>query len=804
MGLYEFGPFCLNPLKRIVLRDGEPLPLTPKCFDILLALVEHPGEVLVKEELMESVWPDTVVEEGNLNRNISTLRKALGESPNDHRYIVTVPGRGYRFVAEVREVPEDHPMASRHAPQGAGIAESLEFPHEPFARKASVQPLPGPSPSIVRSQSPQRFSGLRRRILWVAVGAVACSLAVVIVFRLGFRTKAVLSATDQVLIVDFSNTTGDAVFDDTLKQAVSVDLSQSPYLNILSDARVSSTLKLMTKPPDTRLTGDVARDLCQRAGGRAYIAGSIARLGAQYVIGLNAVDCRSGDSIALEQVVAQSKEQVLNALGGVTTKLRGKLGESLSSVDKSDTPLMQATTFSLEALQAFSQGDIARDRKGDAAAVPFFKRAIELDPNFALAYDALGLTYSNLDEPGLASENIAKAYALRERTSEREKFEIATNYSQIATGELEKANQIAELWAQAYPRDAYPRNILGVNYEFLGQYEKAVAEMSEAARLNPDGVVLLSNLMEDYTALGQLDQAKATYQLALARKLDHPYLHADRYGLAFLENDDAEMSRQVAWAAEHTGAEDLLISSESDTNAFFGHLGRAREFSRLAIASSQRADQKETAALWQMNAALREAEFGNSARAKQETAAALAIAASRDVQVLAALALARAGEARQAQKMSDQVAKQFPLNTVLRGYWLPTIRAAIALDRDKPSEAVETLQACLPYELGYPNPEVEVGRYLYPVYVRGQAYLLIHRGSEGLAEFQKFLDRRSVAVNSPLGALTRLGLARAYNLLGENAKSRAAYEDFFHLWKDADPDIPILAQARAEYSRLSH
>src|SRR5712692_8048976 len=761
MGLYEFGPFCLNPLKRIVLRDGEPLPLTPKCFDILLALVEHPGEVLVKEELMESIWPDTVVEEGNLNRNISTLRKALGESPNDHRYIVTVPGRGYRFVAEVREVPEDRPVVSRHAPQGAGIAESLEFPHEPFARKATVQPLPVPSPSIVRAQSPQRFSSLlRRRILWVAVGAVACTLAVVIVFRPGFKAKPVLSATDQVLIADFSNTTGDTVFDDTLKQAVSVQLAQSPYLNILSDARVSAMLKLMTKPPDIKITADIARDLCQRAGAKAYIAGSITALGKQYVIGLSAEDCRTGERLALTQVRAEDKEHVLNALDQAAVAIRERLGESSSAVQKSDTPLAEATTSSLEALKSYSLGDIARDRKGDAAAVPFFKRAIELDPNFALAYDALGITYSSLDEPGLAKENITKAYELRGRLSEREKFEIAANFSQIAVGELEKANQIAELWAQAYTRDPYPHNILGVNYEFLGQYEKAAAEMSEAARLNPDGVVLFSNLMEDYTALGRFDQAKATYQLALARKLDHPYLHADRYSVAFLENDDAEMSRQVAWATGRTGAEDFLISSESDTSAFFGHLGRARTFSRLAIASSRRADQKETAALWQMNAALREAEFGNSARAKQETAAALAIAASRDVQVLAALALAQAGEANQAQKMSDDVAKQFPLNTVLRGYWLPTIRAAIALDRDKPSEAIEALQACLPYELGYPNPEVEVGRYLYPVYVRGQAYLLMHRGSEGLAEFHKFLDRRSVVVNSPLGALARLGLAR--------------------------------------------
>ena len=352
-GLYEFGPSRINPLKRIVLRDSEPLPLTPKCFDILLALVEHAGEVLVKEELMESVWPDTVVEEGNLNRNISTLRKVLGEFPNDHRYIVTVPGRGYRFVAEVREAPEELPKVTRDEPRETAVGESREYPHDPFSRKGTVQPLPIPAPSIVHSPVPRRFARIPLSALWLTVGGVASAFALLILVRFGLRTRPVLSATDQVLIADFSNTTGDPVFDDTLKQAVSVQLTQSPYLNILSDARIRATLQLMTKPQDTKLTPEVAQDLCQRAGCKTYISGSIANLGNQFVIGLRAINCRTGDLLAQEQVTAQNKESVLKALDVAGTNLRKKLGESLITVQRFDTPLAEDTTPSLEALKAY-------------------------------------------------------------------------------------------------------------------------------------------------------------------------------------------------------------------------------------------------------------------------------------------------------------------------------------------------------------------------------------------------------------------------------------------------------------------
>jgi tetratricopeptide (TPR) repeat protein len=393
-------------------------------------------------------------------------------------------------------------------------------------------------------------------------------------------------------------------------------------------------LKLMTTPADSKLTPDVARDLCERAGCKAYIAGSIASLGSQYVIGLSAADCHTGDILAQEQVTAENKEHVLMGLDQAAAEIRRRLGESRHTLEKFDTPLIEATTPSLEALKSFSLGNLARDKKGDAATIPFYQRAIELDPSFALAYDALGITYSNLDEPGLASEYITKAYDLRGRLSEREKFQIAANYSQIVTGELEKANQISELWAQAYPQDDYPHNLLGVNYEFLGQYEKAIAEMQEAVRLNPDGVVLRSDLMEDYAALNRLDEAGATYRQALERKLDHPYLHADMYGVAFLQGDKTEMDRQVALSIGAQGAEDLLLSIESDTKAFSGNLAKAREYSRRAVDAAKRNNQKETAAEWQMNEALREAEFGNFEVARRQTAEALSLASTRTYRFL--------------------------------------------------------------------------------------------------------------------------------------------------------------------------
>jgi eukaryotic-like serine/threonine-protein kinase len=797
--LYEFGPFSLNPLKRIVLCGNEPVPLTPKCFDILLVLVEHSDEVLVKEELMERVWPDTAVEEGNLNRHISTLRKLLGESPNDHRYIVTVPGRGYRFVADVREVLEEASTVSRHEPNGSDDA--VEIASEIHGKKGVVQPITAHAPVIVRPQVTAHPSFFGGRLVWVGTGAAACVLTMALLYVFVFRAKPALGANDRILIADFSNTTGDAVFDDTLKQAVSVDLSQSPYLNILSDAKVSATLKLMTKAPDTRLAGDIARDLCQRAGCKAYITGSIARFDTQYVISLNAIDCESGDSIAREQVKAASKDQVLNGLDEAASTLRQKLGESLSTVREFRTPLVDATTPSLEALKAYSLG-LQKDQVNDAAAIPFLKRALELDPEFASAYAALAVCYRNLGESGLARENFSKAFDLRGHVSEREKLLIAARYYNHVTGELQKAIDAYQLWVQAFPRDAAARSNLGSLYGASGQYEKSIAETQEAIRLDPDSGTNYSNLILAEAALDRLDDAKKTFEQQMARKINDPIARVNWFGVAFVLGDANEMEAQMVWSAGQPEGEDNFLAARSDAEGYYGHGHKAREYSVKAIESALRNDEKETAAQWEMDGAIREAEFGNREFARRQTKAARALTTSHDTQILAALTLARTDDNAEAERLANDLEKRYPLDTLVINYWIPVIRASVEINRNNPARAIEILQPTGPYELASPVTWSGLGGPMYPAYLRGAAYLQLHQGNNAVVEYQKIADHPGFMLACPLGGLARLGMARAYLEAGDQTKARTYYQKFFTLWKDADPDIPILVAARAEYTNL--
>jgi tetratricopeptide (TPR) repeat protein len=437
--------------------------------------------------------------------------------------------------------------------------------------------------------------------------------------------------------------------------------------------------------------------------------------------------------------------------------------------------------------------------KGDAASIPFQKRALELDPNFAAAYAALGVAYMNLGQASLAAESIEKAYALRDKVSEREKYRISSLYYQNVTGELEQATQVYELWAKSYPLDSVPHGNLGDLYGQLGQYEKAVTEAQEALRLEPS-IVEYTNLAGDYLSLGRLEDAGKSIEQAKARNLDGDFLHQEIYYLSFLKGDVAEMERQVAWAAGKPGTEDLLLSVQSDTEAYYGRLGKARDFSRRAVDAAVRANAKEAAALWQVNAALREAEFGNSAVAKQDVASALTLAPGRDVKLFAALALARAGETARAKTIAEELEKNYPSQTVLKVYWLPAIKAATELNAGNSTQALVFLEAAAPYELGQP-PQLQLGT-MYPAYIRGQAQLMAHNGAAAVSEFQKFFDHRGVVINFPLGALAHLGLARAYVLSGDTAKAKTAYQDFLALWKDANPDIPILKEARAEFAKL--
>ena len=611
------------------------------------------------------------------------------------------------------------------------------------------------------------------------------------------RRARVLTEKDTIVLADFTNTTGDTVFDDMLKQALAVDLGQSPFLNILSEDKVRQTLRRMTRSPFEKLTQDLAREVCQRAGSKAYLAGSIAALGTQYVIGLEALDCASGDALARQQVTAAGKERVLPALDRAAAKLRNQVGESLSSVQKFDVPI-EATTPSLEALKNYSIGSKVADDKGDAASIPFFKQAIELDPNFPTAYADLANAYANLNQPSLALEYATKAYQLRNRVTEKEKLDISAIYFR-ATGEVEKEVQTYEVWIADYPRMDSPYSNLGNNYDRMGQYDKALVEQQEALRLAPDSVYSYINLGATYLFLNRLEEAKATFDQALAHHLDSGFLRGNVYLLAFLRGDIAQMQKQVAWAAGKPGDEDLLLSMQSDSEAFYGRLRLARDFSRRAVDSAVRADSKETAAFWQVNAALREAELGYAASARQGVTVALALSSGRDVKVVSALTLARIGDVPRAEALAEELQKNYPLNTLLKLYWLPTINAAIALNKGNSSQALVDLEAAAPYELGVTETVVN---YLYPAYVRGQAYLRTRNGTAAAAEFRKMLDQRGIVVNFVTGSLAHLQLGRAYAMAGDRTKAKVIYQDFLSLWKDADPDIPTLKEAKAEYAKL--
>ncbi len=604
-----------------------------------------------------------------------------------------------------------------------------------------------------------------------------------------------LTDKDSIVLADFDNKTGDSVFDETLKQGLAVQLEQSPFFDLVSEPKINETLKLMGRPPGGRLTPDVAREACQRLGGKAMLAGSIAALGSQYVIGLKAVNCNSGDVLAEVQEQATNKEAVLKALDSAAASLRGKLGESLSSVQKYATPLEQATTSSLEALQAYSLGAQALNERDDnPAAITLLQQAIRLDPNFSMAYALLGTCQRNLGETSLAAQNMRKAYELRERASEREKFEIESDYYNSVTGDLEKARQSYELWTQTYPRDdAALANLVFLHYS-LGQYEKALEAAREAVHLDPASGNNYENLAGAFMFANQPDGALGTIAVASTKKLDTPYLHLMVYLLAFLENNAISMAEEVTWATGKPGIEDVFLSAEADTAAYSGQLAKAREFSFRAVASAKNAQENEPAASYESSAALREALFGNPAEARKRAAATLELSAGRDVQYKAALALALTGQAARAQALADDLNKRYPEDTIVQFAELPTLHAQLALGRNDASKAIDALQAAAPYELG-------TGAGLHPIYVRGQAYLAAHEGSKAAGEFQKIIDHRVLVLN-PIGALAHLGLARAYVLQGDTSKAKVAYQDFLALWKDADPGVPALKEAKTEYTKL--
>ena len=637
-----------------------------------------------------------------------------------------------------------------------------------------------------------------RRLPWKAIAAALVLLAIIGGGIWYWQAHRVVhfKGRDTVVLADFTNTTGESVFDSTLKQALAIELEQSPYLNVLSDQRVRSTLKLMDRPLDTRLTNEVANEVCLRSNSKALMTGSIQNIGSHYLIGLRALDCQTGETLASAKSEADSRDAVLTSLGDAGDEVRGKLGESLASIQGHSKPIDQATTSSLEALQAFTQGRQMQWSKGDAASISFHKRAIELDPNFARAYAALGMANFNLGNTRESMEEFSRAFELRNRVSERERFYIEAGYYSFATGELLKADEVYKQWIAAYPDDFMPYANLPLNQIALAEYDKALETARQAAQLGPESAAGPQQIMAAYISLGRYDEAKAIYDEAIQKFPNVEFLHEQRYQIAFLQRDDSVMQQQVQWG-DGRPAPVMLLMAEIDTESYFGRLDRARKLADAAVQRVLGIGNQDQTALIKALVAVGEADLGNTEAAQFQAVQALHISESRDVMVAASIAMAQSGDVSGAEKLTTKLNQQFPLDTIVQGYWLPTIHAVIALQRNNPQQAIAALEPALPYELGN-----EGYLFLYPIYVRGLAYLRAHQGDEAAAEFNKILQHRGIVKNMPHASLAILQLARAQTMSGEAREARKSYQDFLALWNNADPNLPILKDAHKEYQKL--
>jgi tetratricopeptide (TPR) repeat protein/predicted Ser/Thr protein kinase len=632
---------------------------------------------------------------------------------------------------------------------------------------------------------------------WKAMmGAAAVVLALFAAGYFYLHRAPKLTDKDTVVLADFENKTGDSVFDGTLRQGMAAQLEQSPFLSLISDERIQQTLSRMGQPQGARLTPQIAKEVCERVGGAAVLNGSIAPLGSQYVLGLRASNCHTGDVLDVEQVQAAKKEDVLTALSQIAAKFRTRIGESLAAVEK-QTPLEEATTPSLEALQAFSAGWKAANSNGFADGVPLVKRAVEIDPKFAMAHAYLGNFYSALGESVLATESNSSAYRLRDRASERERFYIEANYDRTVTGNLEKARQTCESWAQRYPRDAMPHGLLsGFISQGSGKYETSIEEARKAIALDPDLTPAYTNLASSYVYLDKPGEAENTLQ----RVSGHLIL---RYYISFLKGDLAGMERELALSKGKPEVEDRMSHSEALVLARSGQLRLARRTARRAVDLALQAGQHERAATFEAGVAVWEAFFGNESAARRNAMEALDLSKGRDVEYAAAFALAFASDSSRSQSLANELARRFPEDTAVQFYYLPTLRALFALKSGKSSEAIDLLQVALPNELAIsPIAFVAFFGSLDSAYIRGEAYLAAHQGPEAAAEFRKILDHRGIVYGDPIGALARLQLARAFKMSGDTAKAKTAYQDFLDLWKEADSNIPILKDAQAEYFKL--
>src|ERR1700733_8389161 len=705
-----------------------------------------------------------------LKRDTESGRKIAAEEPPDTETARQGPSSS---SSSSSLQSNQHPSASSQAASSSASARrtGVSAPQE-----ATAAPLAAPS---------------RTAIAFWAWLAIAVLLAAAIAGGLYWRSRPAqqLTEKDSILLADFVNTTGDPVFDGTLKQALAVQLEQSPYLNIVPDRTIRSALQFMGRSADERVTGSVAREICEREHIKAMLSGSIATLGSQYVAALDASSCAPGDSLAREQVTAATKEAVLSAVGKAASSLRGKLGESLASIQKFDTPVTEATTSSLEALKAYAAADELRNGGSEAESIPLFQHATEVDPNFAMAHARLAAIYNNLGEEDRSVAEAKKAFDLRERVRERERFYI-TDHFYTANGDIEKDKETLELAIKTYPNNSDPYPNLALIYNlFYGQFEKAIPLANEFTRLEPNSPFGYEHAAGPYMALNRVEEARSVLQQAIDAKADNLFIHQTLYELAFVTGDGEGMQREMKWA-EGKPSEYLLLNEAAAVAASRGQLQKAGELMQRSVQVTDRLGFKGTTADTESSSAVWQAEVGNTAKAKQLAASSSALANGRSNMVPVALALAMIGDVSRAQAIIDDLGRRFPDDTLLHSVGSPCVRALIELNRKAPDKAIELMKAATPYEMGgniFPAP----------VYIRGLAYRQARRGSDAAAEFQKIIDHRGIAPNAPDHSLAKLGLGRAEVMAGETAKAKAAYQDFFALWKDADPDVPILKEAKA-------
>ncbi|MBV8864802.1 MAG: winged helix-turn-helix domain-containing protein, partial [Acidobacteriaceae bacterium] len=770
----------------VLKKDSRPVSISPKALDLLVVLVQRHGHIVEKEELIREVWHGAFVEDGNIAFNISVLRKLFAESSALPQYIETVPKRGYRFVADVRTMPAAQPPAEKQIP-------------------------PEKDKGNDRVEIQESGAGPIRRARAGLVGAGITLLALTALVGVWSTVRRIprLSEGDTIVLAEFANRTGDSAFDGTLDQGLAAQIGHSPFLSIVSESRVHQTLRLMNEPANTALTPQIAREICLRTGSTALLEGSIGKLGSDYVITLLARNCSSGDVLDHQQVQVAHKEDVLNALNRMARIFRAHAGESINKRHTDDPALAEATTPSIEALKAYSAAWKVLASSGSAAAIPLFRRAVEIDPAFAIAHAYLGRAYADIGDASLSAESTRRAYQLRNRATERELFFISVSYNLQVTGNLRQAEKLCHAWAQGYPRDKNPDTnphgfLAGMIYPVLGKYESALEESRKMLELDPDFAISYNVLALNYQSLNRFREAEQVVRQAEKRRLRLPDLLVDRFQLAFLKRDQIDKDRVVALSREQGETEDLMANVEAFSLAYTGHLREARKKFELEKDLAHKSSKPGRLALIDVEAALWEAFLGNRARAESSASEALANSTDRDVEYGAGFAFALVGDLAKAQYLAKDLETRFPEDTAVQLNYVPTVAALIALKKRKPERALQLLEVARPYELGTP-PCSFFGLFgaLYPVYVEGEAQLAVGRGTDAATTFERILDHSGIVASDPIGVLSRLQLAKAFALTGDKVDAQNVYTAFFRDWKDGDPDIPILKQAKAEYTQLA-